>query len=284
MDFLAGLLGDDWLFVDNAGDVIYELAGEGNDRVFASLSYTLAAGVSVETLTTSSNNGTAAINLTGNALANAVYGNAGANTIDGGGGVDFLAGLAGDDWLFVDNAADVVFELAGEGSDRVFASTSYTLAAGVSVETLTTSSNNGTNAINLTGNELANAVYGNAGANILDGKAGSDFLAGLGGADTFAFTTTLGAGNIDTVFDFVGGTDKIALDDAVFTALGGPGALNPNAFVTGAGAADASDRIIYNNATGQLFYDADGIGGTGPILFATLTGNPAIAASDFQVI
>ena len=34
-------------------------------------------------------------------------------------------------------------------------------------------------------------------ANVLDGKGGSDVMLGLGGADSFAFTTAVGAGNVD---------------------------------------------------------------------------------------
>jgi Ca2+-binding RTX toxin-like protein len=174
-------------------------------------------------------------------------------------------------------------EGTSEGTaDRAFASVSYALGAGVFVETLSTSNTAASTAIDLTGNELANNVFGNAGANILDGKAGADTLAGFGGADQFRFTSALGGGNVDRIIDFVSGSDKIALDDAVFTQIGGPGALNANAFVSGA-AADANDRIIYNAATGQLFYDADGTGAGAAVLFATLTGAPALAAGDFVV-
>ena len=75
-----------------------------------------------------------------------------------------------------------------------------------------------------------------------------------------------------------------ALDDAIFAQLGGPGALNASAFVTGTAATEADDRIVYNSATGQLFYDADGSGAGAAVLFATLTGAPLLAASDFIVI
>jgi serralysin len=108
-------------------------------------------------------------------------------------------------------------------------------------------------------------------------------LVGYGGADTFAFTSALGAGNVDVIADFVSGTDKIALDDAVFTALG-LGALSANAFVIGSAALDADDRIIYNSSNGGLFYDADGNGAGAAVQFATLSGAPALIASDFTVI
>ena len=69
----------------------------------------------------------------------------------------------------------------------------------------------------------------------------------------------------------------------MFTGLG-LGALNANAFVTGSAAGDADDRIVYNSATGALFFDADGNGAGAAIQFATLQGAPALSASDFAVI
>jgi serralysin len=47
-------------------------------------------------------------------------------------------------------------------------------------------------------------------------------------------------------------------------------------------AADADDRIIYNSATGQLYFDADGAGGAG-VLFATLGTDLALTSADFIV-
>jgi serralysin len=127
-------------------------------------------------------------------------------------------------------------------------------------------------------------MWGNDGVNVLDGRLGADILHGNGGADAFAFTTALGGGNVDTITDFTSGTDRIALDDAVFTAIGGLGGLNANAFFAGTAAHDADDRIIYDSATGNLFYDADGNGAGAAVLFANLQTHPVIAASDFQVI
>ena len=56
------------------------------------------------------------------------------------------------------------------------------------------------------GNILDNIIEGNAGANILNGAARhSTTLTGGAGTDTFRFNTALGATNIDTITDFVGG-------------------------------------------------------------------------------
>ncbi|HTU10511.1 MAG TPA: Calx-beta domain-containing protein [Allosphingosinicella sp.] len=319
-NYLAGGVGDDQYYVDSSSDAVVELTGEGNDRVLASVSYVLAANMSVETLSTSFNAGTGAINLIGNGLANSILGNDGANVLNGGAGNDtldgkggndtldggadndtlyggagndalyggtgtnYLAGNAGDDIYVIHNGTDTVAELAGEGADRVYAAISYTLGAGQSVETLSTDWNAGTAAINLTGNALANHLIGNDGANVLNGGAGNDVLDGKSGADTYAFTTALGAGNVDVVFGFQTGIDKIALDDAIFTAVGGLGTLSASAFHTGSAAADGSDRIVYNSSTGQLFYDADGAGGAAAVQFATLATGLNLSASDFMVI
>jgi Ca2+-binding RTX toxin-like protein len=93
----------------------------------------------------------------------------------------------------------------------------------------------------------------------------------------------LGAGNVDTIADFAHGSDKIVLDHAVFDQLG-LGSLPPSVFGLGAVAADEDQRIIYDQASGNLYYDADGDGAGAAVLFATLQGAPVLTASDFQVI
>ena len=52
------------------------------------------------------------------------------------------------------------------------------------------------------------------------------------------------------------------------------GTLAAAAFRIGAAAADASDRIIYNDDTGALFFDQDGTGGAAQVRFATLDAEP----------
>ena len=54
--------------------------------------------------------------------------------------------------------------------------------------------------------------------------------------------------------------------------------------MTGTAAQDADDRIIYDSATGQLYYDADGNGAGAQVLFANLNANLSLSASDFTVI
>ena len=67
-DTMAGGAGNDTYFVDNAGDVVNEAAGQGTDTVFASVNYSLTAGSEIEFLR--ANAGATGLSLTGNALAN----------------------------------------------------------------------------------------------------------------------------------------------------------------------------------------------------------------------
>jgi len=284
-DILVGFGGNDTYIVTQGSEQVVEAAGGGNDVIYTSVSHTLAAGQSIEILSAVSNSATNAMDLTGNELANTIYGNNGVNNLRGGGGAgDVLVGFGGNDVYYITAGSEAVVEAAGGGNDVVYTGVSYALAAGQEIEILSAVSNGATNAMDLTGNALGNAIYANNGVNILNGGAGSDVLFGYGGADSFAFTTALGAGNVDTIADFAPGSDRILLDDAVFTAIGSPGALNANAFFAGTAAHDADDRIIYDSATGNLFYDADGNGAGAAVLFANLSTHPVIAASDFTVI
>jgi Ca2+-binding RTX toxin-like protein len=189
-DKMTGGAGNDTYYVDNIGDVVIEGADEGaNDVVTSSITYTLAAGVHAEMLRTTSNGGTSAIDLTGNALAQQIMGNAGVNTLrDGGGAGDVLRGLGGDDTYRVYSSATTIVEGATQGAaDRVATAVNFALGAGVYVEIMTTNGATGTSAINLTGNALRQEIVGNDGANILnDGGAGAaDKMTGRGGNDIY---------------------------------------------------------------------------------------------------
>ena len=103
-DTMIGHAGNDDYYVDNAGDKVVESSGQGQDRIWTSVSYALSAGLSIEVLGTTKESATTAINLTGNEFAQTIQGNAGANTINGGGGADSLTGFGGKD-IFVFNSA-----------------------------------------------------------------------------------------------------------------------------------------------------------------------------------
>jgi Ca2+-binding RTX toxin-like protein len=318
-DVVIGADGDDIYAVDGFNDAIFDGAGQGNDRLLAYGSYRLGAAVEIELMSTGNQFDNVAIDLMGNGFNQIIFGNNGVNTLeglggtdtlwglngndilDGGSGDDFTRGGLGDDTYAVDSAGDQIFETAGEGSDRVYAYTSYTLAGGVEVEQVSVYDQLSVDAIDLTGNEFGQVLFGNETGNRLSGGGGNDTLWGLGGddtldggsgtdalvggngADVFAFTAAVTADNADTIFGYVAADDTIQLDDAVFTGLA-VGALNASAFVTGTTAQDADDRIIYDSATGNLFFDADGNGAGAAVLFATLQGAPTVTATEFVVI
>ncbi len=89
-----------------------ELPGGGVDRIECALSIALPENVENLLMT-----GIAAINGTGNLLANTLTGNVGANALRGGGGNDHLFGQAGKDRLDGGSGNDRIY--GGTGNDRI---------------------------------------------------------------------------------------------------------------------------------------------------------------------
>ncbi|MCC7464441.1 MAG: putative Ig domain-containing protein, partial [Gammaproteobacteria bacterium] len=213
-DTLSGGMGNDTYVVQQSNDVTLENPQEGTDSVCSSVSWVLGSDIENLTLT-----GTENIDGTGNALGNVLIGNSGANALAGGAGNDFLnggygadvlSGGAGDDFYYVDDAADTVYEVAGEGVDTVSSSVTFVLGANTEGLVLT-----GFSSINGTGNELANTLVGNFGSNVLDGGAGADTMAGGGGNDTYVVDTAA-----DTVIEEAAGEPGDGVRSSIDYALG----------------------------------------------------------------
>jgi Ca2+-binding RTX toxin-like protein len=207
-DTMSGGVGNDVYYVDEAADHVLEAVGEGSDTVYATADYALAAGQEVETMRVS---GSAGLALTGNAFANFLYGGSGDDKLDGGAGSDTLTGGAGDDSYYVDDVADQVVERADGGTDNIYASVNYALAAGQEVEYVRVNSSTG---LTITGNAFDDWLIGGAGNDALNGGDGNDRLNGGAGTDTLAG----GAGsdvyyvdrNTDQVIEDAGeGTDTV---------------------------------------------------------------------------
>ncbi len=229
--------------------------------------------------------------LYGGSGSDALQGGNDKDILNGGSGADKLWGGAGDDWFVIDNIGDAASEQANQGIDLI---TSYvsvsgrfsddTLAAfaGGSFENFTLL---GGSSVNVTGNNDANAIIGNGSGNILNGSGGNDSLTGGLGADTFAFDTGLSASNVDTVTDFVAGEDKISLDSTIFAGLDALTGFLSTQFVIGASASDTEDRIIFDDLTGTLYFDADGSGDLFAAQhFANLSGGVNLTDIDFIVV
>ena len=173
-DRLIGGTEDDDYYVDSAGDIVVELAGEGWDEVFSSVNYTLPSNAEVEVLRLIGN----AVKGTGNLFDNELHGNGQDNILDGGRGDDTMFGGNGSDTYYVDRTGDVVLEGPAAGpADWVFSSVSYRVPVNVEYLSLTG------NAFRGTGNGDDNNIFGNGRDNDLTGGGGEDLLDGGGGND-----------------------------------------------------------------------------------------------------
>jgi Ca2+-binding RTX toxin-like protein len=278
-DLMIGGPGDDLYRIDSAGDVAVENPGEGRDGINSAIDFTL--GATFENLSLDDGGAITAI---GNAVANHIHGNDNDNILDGRAGADTFQGRGGNDTYFVDDAGDRVFESGGQGIDVVRTSVSYTLTPGADIELIATTSNSGTAPINLTGNANGNVVIGNDGNNFINGGDGRDELTGAGGQDFFVFDTPLNAAsNVDIIGDFNVADDTIQLHQDVFASLSAASGLLAGQFVIGTAAQDADDHVIYDSATGALFYDSDGNGAASQVQFARLSAGLALSHLDFFV-
>ncbi|MBA3527225.1 MAG: calcium-binding protein, partial [Sphingomonas sp.] len=127
-------------------------------------------------------------------------------------------------------------------------------------------------------------LSGGDGNDMLYGGLGNDRLTGGAGEDGFVFNSELDQRtNVDRITDFSVADDTIYLSRSVFNeSLAGP--LASGAFHEGTAAADADDRIIYDSATGNIYYDADGSGAGASVLFAQVTAGTALTNVDFVYI
>ncbi len=296
-DAMLGGAGNDTYQVDNVGDQAREhttpgVDGGGIDLVQSTISWTLGAFFeNLELL------GSAAIDGTGNGLANLITGNAGNNTLLGGegddtltgkGGADAMNGGEGDDTYYADSE-DTVLDTGSSGGDRlVFSSNVLVLANGTGIENIEAAV--GTRNIRLTGDDLANRVTGNDGDNGLKGMGGDDTIRGGLGSDTLegglgrdrmtggdgADIFVLKAGDspatdtaaYDTVTDFVSGVDRIDLSTIGNLGLPTPAYAETTAASTSFGSAKAaalsamasgavSVVFVASAADGWLFWNTD---------------------------
>ncbi len=250
----------------------------------------------------------------GNTLANALGGANGADTLDGGADADTLIGGLGNDSIIGGSGVDIASYADASAAVTVNLATGRaTGAAGADTLAGVEGVLGGAANDSILGDGLANTLWGANGADTLDGGQGDDVLSGdagddlilgnvgsdtiLGGAgndvinggtgsDNFIFSAAIGAPNVDTIQFYSVSDDTILLDDAVFSTIGAAGTtLAVGAFMTGAAATSISHRIIFDSATGALFYDADGSGAAAAVQFATLTGiSGSISNAEFLII
>ena len=127
------------------------------------------------------------------------------------------------------------------------------------------------------------------------GGIGNDTLNGSNELELFVFNAP--TEGVDTIVNFVRSSIPPEFGDRIVVSASGFGggltvgptgmrrAITPDQFRLGTAAADASDRFIYNNANGALFFDRTGsdYGATDQVRFATLVGVPGITSNDIVV-
>ncbi len=213
------------------------------------------------------------ISIKGNALDNTLTGSSHSDGIDGGEGADIMTGGAGSDVYTVDNIGDKIFEANVSGIDLVKTSVTYLLSGAMSGQYIENLTLTGVDAIDATGNALANTIVGNAAANTINGGKGADTLDGGLGDDTYIVDD---AG--DKVIEFSGGGAD-TVNAAVSFTLGASNWVEvlQTTLVSGSAAIDLTGNniaqgIIGNNGANKI----SGLGGD-DLLFGmrgndTLTG------------
>ncbi|MXQ10940.1 cadherin domain-containing protein [Microvirga makkahensis] len=132
-------------------------------------------------------------------------------------------------------------------------------------------------------------INGGGGDDTLSGGLGRDQLSGGTGSDVFLFDTRLSTTNWDLIDFNLAHNDRIWLKQSVFTALG-TGSINQplasSAFALLDGTITDQTRIIYDQTTGDIFYDANGSGTGQRVKFAEIAGTtpPTISAEHFFVV
>ena len=231
-DTLFGGAGNDAYIVDETGDRVIETTTIGG-TVDAGGQDTISAAVSVDLLHTAGMQfvevvelavGTAALDVTGNALDNRITGNAGVNRIDGGDGDDSIDGQGGGDTL-----------IGGLGNDFLF--------TGGLLTTQDTTVIGGEGNDTLVGEGGNDRLQGDAGRDFLNGGAGADML--LGGSDA---DLILGGTGADTLSGDAG-DDTLKTGDGADRVSGGTG---NDAIYCGDSESDLGDVVMAGAGNDQI--------------------------------
>jgi Ca2+-binding RTX toxin-like protein len=211
---------------------------------------------------------------------------------------DVLRGGDGNDVFVVDDKSDRVIDAHSKGNDTIVSSSFNLNLGNHNYSGVENASVTGNEDLKLIGNNKSNLLSGNAGDNRINGKSGEDTLFGGAGKDTFVFNTKLnGTSNVDTITDFITGSDNLYLSKKVFKAYKTTADLTDNDFSTfnskafvpeivATATTTLSTHFIFDIGTGNLYYDADGnkANGKEAVLFATLTGVVDLTAGDLHIV
>ncbi len=272
-DTLNGNVNANWILADAGNDTVN--GGAGNDTVYG---------------------GDGDDQLVGGGGADHLVGGLGNNVLEGGAGADILDGTGG--WGVADyrNSDAVTVRLDGSGNaggeaagdvfvningafgsafgDQILgnANANWVIACGGNDSVLGASGND-----TLYGSDGNDSLNGGNDDDMLLGGTGGDVLTGGAGRDMFVFDAALGNGNVDRITDFNAADDTIQLSRSIFSGFGSSVKLTFGQMANSGGA-----QIICNG--GDLYHDADGLGGGVAIKFATLSSAAGLSAADFLLI
>jgi Ca2+-binding RTX toxin-like protein len=239
-----------------------------------------------------------AFNIIGSSYNDSLFGSNGNDILNGGLGNDYMAGGIGNDTYIIQSIGDIIYEDLNTSIDIDTVKSAIAYQLGNNLEKLLLT---GSKAINGKGNSLNNTIIGNSNQNLLSGDLGNDILDGGSGNDTLiggngADRLTGGSGadkfrfestnqGVDRIIDFAIAEDIIEISKVGFnTKLIAGSSISSAQFVLGTKALDSNDHFIYNQSTGGLFFDADGIGLTKQIAIATFVTQPSLTAANIAII
>jgi Ca2+-binding RTX toxin-like protein len=306
-DIIYGGADNDDLRGSQNSDQLY--GGAGNDTLYA-------MGIVLISRDPDPRNGDGAINyLFGNEGNDELYASTGDDQLYGGTGDDYIDGWEGADTLYggddivgVNSGNDVLvawsgddYIYGGDGNDWLDGSYDNDILYGGDGEDILGNSvapEDGSDQMYGEGNN--DQLYGGAGDDTLDGGSGNDTLIGGAGDDILVGgvgndTLTSGQGSnvfkfihtnnrTDKITDFASRHDDIQVVKSGFSNSLKLGTITAAQFHLGASAADSSDRFIYRESNGALFFDRDGLGGAAQIKIATLINNASMRYSDIVVV
>jgi Ca2+-binding RTX toxin-like protein len=227
-------------------------------------------------------------------------GTSGNDLFNPGKGAIAIDGGAGNDTLNINNAADTNATkinyttttngmiTGGSNDGTTFKNIEgFNITTGSASDTIDLSA--ATSSVTVNSSAGNDTIYGGSSDDTIYGGAGNDTLYSGAGNDVFGFSNP--TEGIDKIMDFGTGNDKIGIsrsgfgDNAVFSSDSLVGAaLDPSRFYLGASATTSSQRFIYNQQSGALFYDPDGVGGKAQVRIAQMVGNPNLSGNSFTML
>jgi Ca2+-binding RTX toxin-like protein len=259
-DTVYGLAGADVIDTGRGADIIYD--GRGDDTVTAGADGDIIRGDLGDD------------QFFGGDGNDSIYSFGGADLMDGGAGT-------GDSVFYVNERSAVTINLVDQilNAGAAFGDTIANIERIYGVVYF---------ANNLTGDANSNILVGGIKADVLNGGGNFDLLRGGLGADTmtggtsgdyFQYTTATEGG--DTITAWESG-DKFTFARAAFGNLAGANvaAANFRSVASGHAASTTSQKFIFDQATDQLWYDADGSGAGAAIFIADITTNYNLLNTD----